>query len=135
MVRSYVTGPGRPSILDAVARTEEAFSFATAKRRAFQRAWYATVDEIVADRRRSPSGRDQYDLLDLLLAARDSKTGAALSPAEVRDQCATMIFGWLRDNGAPAVLGVLPVDARPGGARAPADRDQSICPGSRGRAR
>ena len=93
MVRSYVTGPGRPSILDAVARTEEAFSLATAKRRAFQRAWYATVDEIVADRRRSSSGRNQRDLLDLLLAARDSETGAALSPTEVRDQCATMIFG------------------------------------------
>jgi cytochrome P450 len=28
-----------------------------------------------------------------LLAARDSETGAALSPTEVRDQCATMIFG------------------------------------------
>src|SRR5262249_39524517 len=46
MVRRYVTGPGRPSILDAVARTEEAFSFATAKRRAVQRAWYSTVDAI-----------------------------------------------------------------------------------------
>ena len=50
MVRSYVAGPGRPNILDALARTEDALSFASAKRRAFQRAWFATVDEIVAER-------------------------------------------------------------------------------------
>jgi cytochrome P450 len=40
-----------------------------------------------------PSGSSQRDLLDLLLAARDAETGEVLSPAEVRDQCATMIFG------------------------------------------
>jgi Cft2 family RNA processing exonuclease len=55
MVRSYVTGPGRPNILDALARTEDAFSFASAKRRAFQRAWFATVDKIVGERRRLPT--------------------------------------------------------------------------------
>jgi cytochrome P450 len=93
MVRGYVSGPGRPNILDALARSEGAFSFATKKRRAFQRTWFAAVDEIIADRRRSPPGGLHRDLLDILLAARDAETGAALSPAEVRDQCATMIFG------------------------------------------
>jgi cytochrome P450 len=32
------------------------------------------------------------DLLDLLFAARDPETGGSLSPAEIRDQAATMIF-------------------------------------------
>jgi cytochrome P450 len=93
LVRSYVSGPGRPNILDALARTEDALSFASVKRRAFQRTWFATVDQIVAERRRMSSGSSQRDLLDLLLAARDAETGEVLSPAEVRDQCATMIFG------------------------------------------
>src|SRR5215467_2086046 len=79
MVRSYVTGPGRPNILDALARTEDAFSFASAKRRAFRRAWLTTVDGIVAERRRMPSGSSQRDLLGLLLAARDAETGEVLS--------------------------------------------------------
>jgi cytochrome P450 len=33
------------------------------------------------------------DLLDLLIAARDPEAGGALAPEEIRDQCATMIFG------------------------------------------
>jgi len=93
MVRGYVSGPGRPNILDGLVRTERALPFAMIKRRTFQRAWYATVDEIVAERRRAQSGGSQRDLLDLLLTARDAETGETLTAAEVRDQCATMIFG------------------------------------------
>src|SRR5262249_8254773 len=44
-------------------------------------------------RRRRPSDGQHRDLLDLLLAVRDAETGEALSASEVRDQCATMIFG------------------------------------------
>ena len=41
--------------------------------------------------RRRRQGR-AIDLLDLLLSLRDAETGAALSDAEIRDQCATMFF-------------------------------------------
>ena len=93
MVRGYVEGPGHPNILDMLARDESAFVFATRKRRAFQTAWYTAVDEVVAQRSRSCHDGQHRDLLDLLLAARNAETGEALSSTEVRDQCATFIFG------------------------------------------
>ena len=95
MVRGYVEGPGHPNILDMLAREESAFAFATRKRRAFQKAWFTAVDEIVTERQQlsPPNGHHHRDLLDLLLAARDTETGEALSATEARDQCATMIFG------------------------------------------
>lgn len=91
MVRSYLTGPGRPNVLDGFVTTEDGFSFAQRKRRRFQLAWRAAVDDIVAERRRAQASSRRGDLLDLLLAARDPETGEALSDAEVRDQSATML--------------------------------------------
>jgi cytochrome P450 len=93
MVRRYVEGPGRPNVLDMLARDESAFSFATRQRRAFQKAWFAAVDEVVAQRSRSRHDGEQRDLLDLLLAARSAEAGEPLSATEVRDQCASFIFG------------------------------------------
>jgi cytochrome P450 len=88
---SYVTGPGRPSLFDGLAKTEGDFAFAGGKRRRFQRAWFAAVDEVVAARKRATSVGSQNDFLALLLAARDPETAAALSDVEIRDQCATML--------------------------------------------
>ena len=93
MVRGYVEGPGHPNILDMLARDESAFAFATRKRRAFQKSWFTAVDEVVAQRSQSRHDGQHRDLLDLLLAARNIETGEALSAIEVRDQCATFIFG------------------------------------------
>ena len=93
MVRGYVEGPGHPNILDMLARDESAFAFATRKRRAFQKSWFTAVDEVVAQRSQSRHDGQHRDLLDLLLAARNIETGEALSATEVRDQCATFIFG------------------------------------------
>jgi cytochrome P450 len=93
MIRGYVEGPGHPNALDMLAPDEPAFAFATRKRRAFQKAWFAAIDEIVAQRSRSSHDGVHRDLLDLLLAARSAETGEALSATEVRDQCATFIFG------------------------------------------
>jgi len=76
-----------------LARAESAFAFATRKRRGFQKAWFAAVDTVVAERQRSERYDRDRDLLDLLLAARDAETGERLATSEVRDQCATMIFG------------------------------------------
>ena len=97
LVRQYVTGPGRPQIFDAFAKSETSFAFALGKRRAFQRRWFAAVDAIVSARRSAPHATGQQDLhhqdlLDLLIAVRDPETGASLAADEVRDQCATMIF-------------------------------------------
>lgn len=91
-VRDYLAGPGRPTVFDGFARTEDDFGFALGARRRFQKAWFADVDRIVADRRAAPAHKGHRDLLDLLLAARDPETGAPLSDAEIRDQCATMLL-------------------------------------------
>ncbi|MBS0244652.1 MAG: cytochrome P450, partial [Proteobacteria bacterium] len=92
LVRQYIAGPGRPQLFDGFAKTESSFSFALGGRRQFQKRWFAAVDGIVAARMRAPHDAAHRDLLDMLIAARDAETGAALSPEEIRDQCATMIF-------------------------------------------
>jgi cytochrome P450 len=91
MVRYYLAGPGRPNLFDAFAPTTESFGFALRSRRRFQKAWSATIDAIVSARRERRGTATSADLLDLLLAARDPESGQALSQAEVRDQCSTMI--------------------------------------------
>src|SRR6266849_2237145 len=91
MGRHYLAGPGRPNVLDVFARTAESFAFAMGGRRRFQKAWSDTIGALVAIRRNSRARAAHGDLLDLLLAARDPQSGEALSEAEVRDQCSTML--------------------------------------------
>ncbi len=92
MARAYIEGPGRPNLLDGFSRSESSFAFANGGRARFQRRWSAAIDEIISRRKASPARVDHRDLLDLLLSLRDAETGAALSDAEIRDQCATMFF-------------------------------------------
>jgi cytochrome P450 len=92
MVRDYVATAGRPTIFDGFARAESDFAFVGGARRRFHRRWFAAVDRLVAARRAEPPGADHDDMLDRLLAVRDAETGQPLSDAEVRDQCATMLF-------------------------------------------
>ncbi|MBK1659437.1 cytochrome P450 [Paracraurococcus ruber] len=61
-------------------------------RRRIGRRWMALVAEIVAARQAEPRADGPRDLLDLVLAARDPETGRAFSPAEVRDQVATLLL-------------------------------------------
>jgi cytochrome P450 len=91
MVRYYLAGPGRPNVIDAFARSTESCAFALGSRRRFQKAWSAAIDAIVSARQERQGATISADLLDLLLAARDPETGQALSQAEVRDQCSTMM--------------------------------------------
>ncbi len=91
-VRQFVTGPGRPQILDGFATSESSFAFALRGRRSFQKKWFAAVDTLVARRRSTPHHEDHRDLLDMLMSAHDSDPGLPLGNAEVRDQAATMIF-------------------------------------------
>ncbi|HEX4098746.1 MAG TPA: cytochrome P450, partial [Caulobacteraceae bacterium] len=90
LVRVYAKGPGRPNPFDMIAQNEGDFSWFTPGRRAFRRRWLKEVDQIVEARRAQGSG-GRVDLLELLMAARDSETGEGLSNAEIRDQAATML--------------------------------------------
>ncbi len=92
LVTQYITGPGRPQILDGFAKTDTSFPFTLGKRRAFQRKWNAVVDDVIATRRSAPHDAENRDMLDLLIATHDEKTQQPLAPTEIRDQCATMIF-------------------------------------------
>jgi cytochrome P450 len=93
LVRAFVSGPGRPGLLDNFAPSEASFPILLRGRRAFQKVWFATVDDVVSARKRAPRVGAHRDLLDMLLAARDAETGESLADEEIRDQCAGMIFG------------------------------------------
>jgi cytochrome P450 len=91
LARHFLEGPGRPNVLDIVARREGDFPWAGRARRRFQVEWHRTVDALIRRRHEEPAEGRARDLLDLLLAARDAETGRALEPEEVRDQTATML--------------------------------------------
>jgi cytochrome P450 len=90
-VRSYFEGPGKPGVLDVLARNEGDFPFFLRARRKFAAQWSASVGELVATRRAQAGTAQSRDLLDLLLAARDGETGARLADGEIRDQCSTLL--------------------------------------------
>lgn len=96
LVRSYADGPGRPSLLDGFAKTDNDFAFALKKRKRFQAEWFGEIDQIVAERHQQSQKQSDSaparDLLDMLINLKDSETGDGLSNAEIRDQCATMFF-------------------------------------------
>lgn len=91
-VRTYLKGPGRPRLADALAREERDFGFLNGSRRRFRAKWFGTVDALVDARRSRGASGTTRDLLDVLLAVRDPETGAPLPPEDVRDQSATMLF-------------------------------------------
>jgi cytochrome P450 len=62
------------------------------RRRRFQRAWMGLIEEIMGARQAAPAADAPRDLFDLLLAARDPESGEGFSPAQLRDQIATMIL-------------------------------------------
>jgi cytochrome P450 len=92
LTHHYLMGPGRPNFGDMMAQAEGDFAMFDGSRRRFRTKWHQAVDAFVRARREEGHEGGSRDLLDILLAARDPETGAALSPEEVRDQSATMIF-------------------------------------------
>jgi cytochrome P450 len=58
----------------------------------FNRRWMGLIETILAERLDAPPATEPRDLLDLLRAARDPESGAAFSPAQLRDQVATLIL-------------------------------------------
>lgn len=61
-------------------------------RKRFQRRWMGLIEAILATRLKEPQPETPRDLFDLLRAARDPETGAGFSPAQLRDQVATLIL-------------------------------------------
>jgi cytochrome P450 len=92
LVLSYLEGPGRPTLFDVFAKSEDAFAFSNVRRERFQSLWFTAIEGIISERQAQPSGTGHRDLLDLLLSLKDADTGAPLSNIEIRDQCATMLF-------------------------------------------
>ena len=91
MVPGYVSGPGAPTVLDGFAQTEHSWPWLKRRRTAYLRDWFDAIDGFIAERRRRGPPDHTIDMLDLLLAARDPDTGAALDVADIRDQCSTML--------------------------------------------
>jgi cytochrome P450 len=60
-------------------------------RHRFRRQWVTLMDRIVGSRLATAPEGAPRDLFDVLRAARDPETGAAFSPAQLRDQVATLI--------------------------------------------
>lgn len=92
MARDYIEGPGRPNLIDGFSKSESSFAFANGGRARFQKSWRAAIDHVISQRKASPATAGDRDLLDLLLTITDAETGQPLSDAEIRDQCATMLF-------------------------------------------
>ncbi|WP_267354357.1 MULTISPECIES: cytochrome P450 [unclassified Methylobacterium] len=92
LIAAYGERMGRPHLLDIVTPPGWPVPLDWARGR-FRRRWIPFLDRIIAARQatdRSQAGSG--DLLDLLAAARNPDTGAPFSPAELRDQVATMIL-------------------------------------------
>jgi cytochrome P450 len=58
----------------------------------FKRRWMKLIETMLESRLASPEPETPRDLFDLLRAARDPETGAGFSPAQLRDQVATLIL-------------------------------------------
>jgi cytochrome P450 len=58
----------------------------------FKRRWMGLMETILSSRLATPQPETPRDLFDLLRAARDPETGAGFSPAQLRDQVATLIL-------------------------------------------
>jgi cytochrome P450 len=63
------------------------------RRARFSKRWMHLIETMMHERTASPNPDEApRDLFDLLTAARDPETGAGFSPAELRDQVATLIL-------------------------------------------
>lgn len=96
MARSYFKGAGKPTAADSFARHEQQYGWASWRRRAFARRWFAEIDAILDAWRSNASGGSDLanggqDIMTLLHRWRDPQSGEALGEDELRHQAATMI--------------------------------------------
>ena len=91
-IAEYSVKIGRPHLLDIVTPPGWWVPLDWSRAR-FRRRWIPFLDRIIATRQASARERGgSGDLLDLLSTARNPDTGAPFTPAELRDQVATMIL-------------------------------------------
>jgi cytochrome P450 len=90
LVGRYAVRLARPHLLDVLLPVGIPTPHDIA-RRFFGRSWMAFFEDLMA-RRRQAGAAQPRDLFDLLMAARDPETGQGFSPAQLRDQAATMIM-------------------------------------------
>jgi cytochrome P450 len=90
MIAQYALRLGRPYFFDLVLPVAIP-TLRDLLRMRFRRRWIALMDEIVEQRLGAPSSDTPRDLFDMLLMARDPDSGAAFTPAQLRDQIATLI--------------------------------------------
>lgn len=91
LLLEYSRRLGRPHFLDIWLPLWLPAPLDPARRR-FRRTLLLVLERLVAERQDAPSSAAPRDVFDLLTAARDPETGAALTAAELRDQVATLIF-------------------------------------------
>ena len=89
-IAEYGVRLGRPHLLDIVVPPGWPAPLDWPRAR-FRRRWIPFLDTIIAARAAEPRTDGQRDLLDLLAGAK-TPDGAAFTPAELRDQVATMIL-------------------------------------------
>jgi cytochrome P450 len=90
LVARYGERLGRPDLLDLLLPAWMP-SPQDLRRALFRRRWVAFIEQIIAERGQLQE-KSPRDLLGVLLAARDPESGQAFTPAQVRDQVATMIL-------------------------------------------
>jgi unspecific monooxygenase len=91
MLNEYATHYARPHLFDIVLPAWIP-TLRDLGRRRFQRAWMGLMEQIMHQRQAAPPADVPRDLFDLLLAARDPESGEGFTPAQLRDQVATMIL-------------------------------------------
>jgi cytochrome P450 len=91
MLNEYATHYARPHLFDIVLPAWIP-TLRDLGRRRFQRAWMGLMEQIMHQRQAAPPADAPRDLFDLLLAARDPESGEGFTPAQLRDQVATMIL-------------------------------------------
>lgn len=90
MFRTYALRMGSPNFFDIIATTDDGFAFATRKRQAFKKRWFAMIEEFLAERLALPDNGHVRDIVDLLLEAKDTETGEGLSHEEIVEEIATL---------------------------------------------
>lgn len=98
MLAEYAQNYAQPRMLDMLL-PRSIPAPADFGRTRFNRRWMALIETILAERLAAPEPETARDLFDLLRAARDPDTNARFSPAQLRDQVATLIIAGHETTG------------------------------------
>src|SRR5258706_4635001 len=90
MLTRYSERLGRPYMLDLLL-PHPVLPPHDVARRWFHWRWMRLIERLMAERAAASTSAAPRDLYDLLVSARDPEGGAAFTPAELRDQVATML--------------------------------------------